>query len=264
MPAIELGSYDWHSNVAEIINSIGDRRFPVTLISALERLVAFEHLAIMLFRGDERPSDLLAPHIDAQFHRNYFAGNYRHDPFYLATRRRAAGGLFRMRDLASDHSRYLDAYQLGPRIADLVDAEPKAVAGDQRSGADLREEISFLVPLADHSMAHLALIRSKRQQAFSDHELARLHTIEPVVRTAMQRHWHTAGELPARDLTRREHQIAGEILRGYTTTAIAMRLGISTGTVKVHRKHLYRKLGISSQAELFTRFSRPIADAPWR
>ena len=77
-----------------------------------------------------------------------------------------------------------------------------------------------------------------------------------MIRTAAQRHWQTAKEPPGHELTPRERQIAGEILRGCTTTAVAMRLGISIGTVKVHRKHLYRKLGISSQAELFARFAR--------
>jgi len=255
MPAIELGSYDWHANVAEIINSIGDPRLPRILVSVIAGLVPFDHLAIMRFREDKTPDDLLAPYIDARYHANYFAGNYRHDPFYLAASQRSDGGLFRMRDLAPDMSRYLGQYQLGPRVDDLASRRSGNRTRDLGCGGDLREEIGFLVPLADRSIVHLALIRSKRQAAFSDDELARLHAIEPVIRSAARRHWLAAKELPGRELTRRERQIAGEILRGCTTTAIAMRLGISVGTVKVHRKHLYRKLRISSQAELFARFS---------
>jgi DNA-binding CsgD family transcriptional regulator len=55
----------------------------------------------------------------------------------------------------------------------------------------------------------------------------------------------------ARHLTLRESEIATQILRGYSTSAIALRLGISENTVKVHRKHLNQKLGVHSQAELF-------------
>ena len=36
-------------------------------------------------------------------------------------------------------------------------------------------------------------------------------------------------------------------------------LGITPGTVKIHRKNIYAKLGISSQAELFNRFIRYIS-----
>lgn len=36
--------------------------------------------------------------------------------------------------------------------------------------------------------------------------------------------------------------------------AVARKLAISSETVKVHRKHLYSKLGIKSQSELFALF----------
>lgn len=52
-------------------------------------------------------------------------------------------------------------------------------------------------------------------------------------------------------LTPRERQIASMVLRGFSSLAIALDAGISEATVKVHRKHINRKLGISSQAELF-------------
>ena len=42
------------------------------------------------------------------------------------------------------------------------------------------------------------------------------------------------------------------ILRGYSTPSIGLRLGISAQTVKVFRKQLYQRCGISSQAELFS------------
>lgn len=34
--------------------------------------------------------------------------------------------------------------------------------------------------------------------------------------------------------------------------SIGLRLNISTGTVKVHRRNVYRKLGISSQTQLLS------------
>jgi len=45
-------------------------------------------------------------------------------------------------------------------------------------------------------------------------------------------------------------------LGGHSSKAIAQRLQISVETVRVHKKHLYSKLGINSQSELFSVFLR--------
>ncbi len=44
------------------------------------------------------------------------------------------------------------------------------------------------------------------------------------------------------------------VLRGHSSDSIGRHFGITTGTVKVHRKNIYAKLGISSQSELFSLF----------
>jgi DNA-binding CsgD family transcriptional regulator len=58
----------------------------------------------------------------------------------------------------------------------------------------------------------------------------------------------------ADQLTPREQLIVSMILRGHSSLSISLHLGIAEGTVKNHRKHLYCKLGISSQSELFHLF----------
>ena len=55
-------------------------------------------------------------------------------------------------------------------------------------------------------------------------------------------------------LSDRELEIARLILRGFSSKAMAERLKISPDTIKVHRRHLYAKLDISSQPELFSLF----------
>lgn len=64
------------------------------------------------------------------------------------------------------------------------------------------------------------------------------------------RRWLFASANP----TAREQEIGQLLLSGYSSKGIAQRLGIATDTVKAHRKHLYSKLGINSQAELFSLF----------
>ncbi|MBP8222314.1 MAG: helix-turn-helix transcriptional regulator, partial [Aeromonas sp.] len=63
-------------------------------------------------------------------------------------------------------------------------------------------------------------------------------------------------------LTRRERQVAGLLLQGLDTEAIAAELGIGSGTVKNHRKHLYGKLRLGSRAELFNLFLNHLITAP--
>ena len=53
-------------------------------------------------------------------------------------------------------------------------------------------------------------------------------------------------------LSPRQAEIALLILRGHSSVSIGLRLEISSQTVKVFRKQLYRKCSISSQAELFS------------
>jgi DNA-binding CsgD family transcriptional regulator len=67
-------------------------------------------------------------------------------------------------------------------------------------------------------------------------------------------------------LTDREVQAALLLLAGHSTKGIAHAMGISPDTVKVHRRHLYDKLGVTSQAALFGLFMATSvgteADAP--
>ena len=60
-------------------------------------------------------------------------------------------------------------------------------------------------------------------------------------------------------LTRRERQVVELVLLGHNTRLIAEKLGISIETVKLHRKHAYAKLDISSQAELFFLFMEALS-----
>ena len=55
-------------------------------------------------------------------------------------------------------------------------------------------------------------------------------------------------------LTQRERQITQLLLRGHSTKSVARELNIAPGTVMVHKRNLFSKLGITSQFELFSLF----------
>ena len=121
----------------------------------------------------------------------------------------------------------------------------------------------------------LVLVVGRWETRFSRADVARLRLMEPVVKAAMLRIWnawsaHHSDE--ERDLsmhqrltqcfehfgqttlTQRERQITQLLLRGHSSKSIARELGIAPGTVMVHKRNLFSKLGITSQYELFSLF----------
>jgi len=120
-----------------------------------------------------------------------------------------------------------------------------------------------------------ALVVGRREKMFTKSELDRLRLIEPIVLAAMHNIWERLAEdiRPGgreddlhRRLTRcfdnfgnsllteREREITQLLLRGHSAKSIARKLQIAPGTVMVHKRNLFSKLGITSQYELFSRF----------
>jgi len=53
-------------------------------------------------------------------------------------------------------------------------------------------------------------------------------------------------------LTKRRRQVASLVCRGLSNRAIAEKLGLSEGTVKVHLQAIFEKLDLHSRTELTT------------
>jgi DNA-binding CsgD family transcriptional regulator len=62
----------------------------------------------------------------------------------------------------------------------------------------------------------------------------------------------TINALAREPLTRREREVACLLARGLTTKTLSQQLRISPQTEVVHRRNIFRKLGISSQIELLS------------
>ena len=126
-----------------------------------------------------------------------------------------------------------------------------------------------------HGFSTLVLVVGRRTRMFSKAEISRLRQVESIVHAAMQNIWQRWSATPAsggRDaglhrrltrcfenfgeglLTDREREITQLLLRGHSTKSIARALRIAPGTVMVHKRNLFAKLGITSQFELFSRF----------
>lgn len=229
----------------------------------LESLCPVDHFVLFAYEGDHRPLalfDTFSPERRAIYVDDYQAGPYLLDPIYLACTRGQAPGLYRLRQLAPDHF-YLGEYFLNYY---------------QRTG--LTEEIAFFIALPDGATAVLSLMRRQSSPAFSRDELQWLDAAAPAVEQVVFEAWQqqrSRQPRPASDrdqplraafeefgagvLTPREQEIARLLLRGHSSASVAEQLGISPGTVKIHRKNLYARLSIGSQAELLGLFVQELA-----
>ena len=118
---------------------------------------------------------------------------------------------------------------------------------------------------------------------FTKAELERLRLVEGLIHSTVRNiwsHWAARGRDDGRDggmhrrltecfdnfgeslLTQREREITQLLLRGHSTKSIARELDIAPGTVMVHKRNLFSKLGITSQYELFSRFIDALSE-PW-
>jgi DNA-binding CsgD family transcriptional regulator len=233
-----------------------DRQTGETLLAVMRALVRFDDIVIFAYREKARPIDLFST-FDADDHHIfvtlYQAGPYLLDPFYHTTRA-GRSGVLRMRELAPDRffsSEYFRTYYSQTRLA---------------------EELGFFVPTADGVTVVVSLMRREKTGVFPASEFALLNDVEPFVAAFVRQAW---GDLAGRfagpgrgrraepvseadrvwrklNLTDREASIIELVLQGHSSESIGLKLDISTGTVKVHRRNVYRKLGISSQIQLLS------------
>ncbi len=243
--------------------AMSDAEFGETFRQMMASLVRFDYVVVFAYRGKERPIDLYStfdPKEHIIFVTLYQAGPYLLDPFYH-TARSSRRGVIRMRELAPDRffsSEYYRTYYVQTGLA---------------------EEVGFFVEMEDDITVVLSLMRREATGVFPPAEIALLKKVEPLV-TRLTQHYFSglagrfdgqahAGNRRGRkrgenqveiqpadavwqdlNLTSRETAIVDLVLQGHSSESIGLKLNISTGTVKVHRRNVYRKLGISSQTQL--------------
>lgn len=246
--------------VGAMIADLGTPALPGRLAAYLRSVATYSYTVIFGYAGPSRPLDLFDDFPEGKrrvFVTDYQDGPYMLDPFFLAATRPVARGLYRMRDLAPDRfyqGEYFRSYYV-------------------RTG--LAEEIGFFVDIDPATTIVVSLMRADRP--FSPREVRALEAVRPVVEATVRQHWAGLGrqlrdKAPARSvtmdariahsfqsfgegiLTQREREVVEYTLKGHSAEAIGQALGISPGTVRIHRRNIYAKLRINSQGELFSLF----------
>lgn len=259
-----IGDKAWNDSLATTVSAIGTADFAPSLIEALKHVAPFNYSVIFAYYSSARPLDLFDTFPAAKrrvFVDDYQAGPYLLDPLFIARPEAWGPGPHRVADLAPDRfpqSQYFQSYYV-------------------QTG--LSEEIAFFAPINRETRVVISLMRdAARLPPFATRERKRLSSVAPLIAAASAQNWkdiddrfsgrsrghkveeterilasafHRFGE---GRLTAREAEIVELVLKGNSSEAIGKRLGIATGTVRIHRKNIYMKLGISSQGELFSRF----------
>lgn len=252
---------DWMDPAGRLVAAIGTADFPVTLAAGLRAIAPYDYTVIFGYDGPARPLDLFddfPPERRLMHVEDYQAGPYLLDPFYLASVGATPPGLWRLREIAPDRfyqGEYYRSYYA-------------------RTG--LAEEIGYLLDI--NSRLSLVVSLMRRERRFSSVEVRALRRVFPVIAAACRQHWR---DLPLAEgdpgpdignrieqafrsigegiLTPREREVVELTLRGHSAEAIGALLGISSGTVRIHRRNIYSKLRISSQGELFSEFITAIS-----
>ncbi len=258
MMQYRLESADWNSAVAGIIAATDDQSAAGALINAIGSIVDHEGTCLIAFHKDAGPEVLhhtIEPAGAKHYLGRYLAGPYLLDPLYQLALRKDKPTLCRFRDELPDRFRSSEYYRQYCERTHLLD------------------EMDFLSDVSETTT--LALVVGRRKRMFSKNELTRLERIEPIVQATMGKIWSSwpgrsqpsvkvAGmhrrltkcfeNFGQKVLTDRERQISQLLLRGHSSKSIARELGIAPGTVMVHKRNLFLKLGITSQYELFSIF----------
>lgn len=244
--------------LAKTVTYQGDRRFPGALSDWLETVVPFDNITVVAYFSARAPDMLFAKanqeSVHANFERVYMAGAYLLDPFHDLHVSKAPAGLYRLTDIAPDQFQRNRYYR------------------DYYSNTSLTDELAFVGYPAKGTSVHVCLGRDASSNSkFSARHIVAAQRISPVVVALVERHWaelddtETSLEADVEErliqslraehdvwLSPRQAEVGLMILRGHSSVSIGLKLGISPETVKVFRKQLYRKCGISSQAELFS------------
>ncbi|MEQ9395788.1 response regulator transcription factor [Haliea sp.] len=250
----------YNEQLARLISRVGHADFAHQLVATLKSLVPIDDATVLVYPDTdlpvveyfEVPAGLGRSTLDV-----FVAGAFVLDPFYQAASRDRRFGVFLLRDLAPTGFRDSEYYKAWYR------------------NCGYQDECGFLLPNGTTGFINIALGRTGARSRFTRQQVAALAAVSPVIEVLCQQHWHTrpvssSGQASAVNLreqlntalnefgssllTEREAQVINMVLHGHSTRTLAEKLSISVETVKLHRKHAYAKLEVSSQAELFYLF----------
>ena len=250
--------------VSRLVPALGIKTFAQQLTQELLALTGAEDGSVLIYSNGHLPTvayNSPTANQGASGLDTYLKGPFLLDPYYRAAAMDHRFGVFRLQELAPKGFKDSEYYRAWYRNHGFED------------------ECGLLIALSDESNAdflNIALGFTHEGQRFSKRQTDLLTAIFPTIEALCRQHWNRElNSSPQIDLraklhgalsnfgssmlTKREQEVTELVLLGNSTKLIAEKLGISTETVKLHRKHAYAKLDVSSQAELFYLFMEALS-----
>lgn len=248
---------DFFDAFAESISCVGTPAFDVALLSSIQHLALVDHLTILTFQAAERFRMLglasrTSVSIARSLTRDYVARDHVNDPNYdeLIRTTRSKRVIFRRHDFGRlKASAYQRRFYTGVGIIDKVSFIWRAntiayyvnLYRTIRTGPYAAEEARALAVLAK-LIPSIVQLHGARLRL--DTEIMRRHQPDLTARLV---------DLLGAKLAVQEAAVLSRIMMGLNTEGIASDLGLAPSSVITYRKRAYGKLGISTQAELFSR-----------
>jgi len=251
--------YDWNEGITALFEASGNRAVSENMFKVISSRVLIESFIVFQYHKAGIPA-ILYENLNNMDHqknlKSYLEGPYLLDPFYQHFAEGNIQGPLRLQDIAPDHFLKSDYYRSYYKFSGL------------------RDEVNIFIPLSDQSTITLALGRKAGRRGFGKKELAILQDMMPVLNSICRKQWQNSGAKAAQGnirfiqaletfgtsyLSAKESEVLHLLLMGHSAKSTAGRMGISPGTVKVHRNNIYAKLDIGSQTELFSLFIGALA-----
>ncbi|CAI1753638.1 helix-turn-helix transcriptional regulator [Serratia entomophila] len=234
--------------LSAVVDAVASPRFYPSLLAWLEGFFAFDSAIVYGFERGQAPRCLMKAERENSDAVNqlYQQGAYLQDPFYQALNGGGSHEVCTLRQLAPCGFYHSDYYRNFYRKTGWRDEAGVLLQLTPQRGLGVffgsaHRAVGVRYPQLADLRGALTLVKS----------VARLHG-EVVAAPAWAESQDEGGAQARYLLTPREREIVDLILAGHGSQQIAERLFISLGTVKNHRKHIYSKLNIASQAELFS------------
>jgi DNA-binding CsgD family transcriptional regulator len=237
--------------LADIVRAIGERHFAAVAARRVLDFMDFEWGAVVVHPRMRQPYVLFdnfdAAHAREGLH-NYVAFTHVANPM-LAHADDGRGAL-RARDFAC-------VAGVEPSNPYLVPSPGEELGYRTVGWPERLEEVGLYFRMPD-GLVELSVYRPRGHRPAAADKLAGLEALRGPIAAAFDRHaasMHRGAAVPPPGadgaLTPRETEVLHLLLAGCGSEAVALRLGLSRHTVKDYRKQIFRKLSVTSLAELF-------------
>jgi DNA-binding CsgD family transcriptional regulator len=240
------------------LGAVGTPSYLTTLVDFIGSLTPHDRVTVTRYSTRTSPEFLAHRNFSDKLAEQYLEHYYPYDPFYAYWCHQQKPGVVPLRRFNNRE------FKQGLYIAEFL------------YQSAICDELGVL--LDDGPCITLAVFLERSRKRFSGRDIERMerafssiaavHALHRRV-DAPRSHVLTSNETPPKpvhrpsrdlptdlwsELTTRERGIISLILAGYPSSSIADRLGISPGTVRIHKQSIYAKLDITTEREIFLQY----------